>query len=304
MAGYWTPLNNQPSFNASTMLLLTDGTVICQDDEGAEWYKFTPNPSKGLNTFVAGTWSKIDAMKYSRKFFASQVLTDGRVLVVGGEYSNAPDAVRKNPTDTIGKNTSTAEIYDPYDPDPIAGKWTTVATSFSWIKGDASSCMLADGRILYGALSTNQSAIYDPVAKTWVEAGTAFGTIPATKNAPNSDEETWVLLPDGTVLTVECANVLLGPGQAEKYLPSVDKWVPAISAGSSLPVALVDAANSEIGPAVLLTDGRVFFIGATGHTAFYTPPPDDPSKPGTWTSGPDITDSSGTLYTVIDGPQW
>jgi len=279
MAGTWTALNNQPakhkpSFNASTMLLLTDGTVMCQDDAQAQWYKFTPDI---FGNYIFGTWSTIQAMNHSRKFFASQVLTDGRVLVVGGEYSSA------------GNDTDTAELYD-----PEADQWTTVSTRFSWIKGDASSCMLADGRILYGALSTNQSAIYDPVAKTWTEAGTAFGTVSATKNASNSDEETWVLLPDGTVLTVECANV----GAAEKYVPSLDKWVSA----GSLPVTLVDSAGSEIGPAILLPDGRVFFVGATGHTAFYTPPSANPSQPGTWTAGPDIRDSSKNLYTVIDGP--
>lgn len=31
MPGTWTPLVNQPTFPASTMLLLTDGTVMCQD---------------------------------------------------------------------------------------------------------------------------------------------------------------------------------------------------------------------------------------------------------------------------------
>lgn len=274
MAGTWTALNNQPSFNASTMLLLTDGTVICQDDTQAQWYKFTPDL---FGSYINGTWSTIHAMNNSRKFFASQVLTDGRVLVVGGEYSSA------------GDDTDTAELYD-----PVADQWTTVTTSFSWVKGDAPSCMLADGRILYGALLTNQSAIYDPVAKTWTEAGTTFGKVPATKQAANSDEETWVLLPDGTILTVECANV----GAAEKYIPSLDKWVSA----GSLPVTLVDAAGSEIGPAILLTDGRVFFVGATGHTAFYTPPSADPSQPGAWRAGPDITDSGNNLYTVIDGP--
>src|SRR6266516_2551542 len=100
MAGTWTALNNQPaqhnpSFNASTMLLLTDGTVICQDDAQAQWYKFTPDLS---GSYINGTWSTIHAMNNSRKFFASQVLADGSVLVVGGEYSSA------------GDDTSTAEL--------------------------------------------------------------------------------------------------------------------------------------------------------------------------------------------------
>jgi hypothetical protein len=31
MAGSWQPLVKQPTFNASTMLLLTDGAVLCHD---------------------------------------------------------------------------------------------------------------------------------------------------------------------------------------------------------------------------------------------------------------------------------
>ena len=37
MPGTWQPLANQPAFSASTMLLLTDGTVMCQDSGGTNW---------------------------------------------------------------------------------------------------------------------------------------------------------------------------------------------------------------------------------------------------------------------------
>ena len=41
--GTWTALSNQPTFNASTMLLLTDGTVMCQDENTVHWWRLTPN---------------------------------------------------------------------------------------------------------------------------------------------------------------------------------------------------------------------------------------------------------------------
>lgn len=41
----------------------------------------------------------------------------------------------------------------------------------------------------------------------------------------------------------------------------------------------------EIGPGVLLPDGRAYFLGATGRSALYTPPP-IASQPGTWSAGP------------------
>ena len=96
---------------------------------------------------------------------------------------------------------------------------------------------------------------------------------------PRCTEETWVLLPDQTVLALECDN----QPKAEKYVIAADKWVPA----GSTPVTLVDINSDEIGSALGLPDGRAFCIGATSHTALYTPPA-VANQPGTWASGPDF----------------
>ena len=59
---------------------------------------------------------------------------------------------------------------------------------------------------------------------------------------------------------------------------------------------------SEIGPALLLPDGRVFCVGGTGHTALYTPPA-NPANPGTWASGPDFPENPpGQLMKANDAP--
>jgi hypothetical protein len=42
----------------------------------------------------------------------------------------------------------------------------------------------------------------------------------------------------------------------------------------------------EIGSALLLTNGKAFFLGGSGHTAYYNP--SGGVNPGTWTPGPDI----------------
>src|SRR5690242_12464858 len=131
----WNALQHAPSFAASTMLLLTDGSVMCQADADSVWWKLTPDIT---GSYLAGTWSQLGSMNWKRKFFASYALYDGRVLVLGGEYS----------TDTTGHSvpdTSSGEIYD-----PETDQWTVIATPFTWIQGDVSSCMLADGRILFG----------------------------------------------------------------------------------------------------------------------------------------------------------
>jgi hypothetical protein len=46
--------------------------------------------------------------------------------------------------------------------------------------------------------------------------------------------------------------------------------------------------NGEIGPAVLLPNGKAIFFGATGHTAIYTP--SGKINVGTWVAGPDLPD--------------
>src|SRR5438270_1055535 len=103
-SGGWQPLNNQPSFAASTMLLLTDGTVLAfEANQGKKCWRLAPNST---GSYVAGTWTELASMNNGREYFASAVLRDGRVIVAGGEYSDA------------GGNADKAEIFD-----PVANTW-------------------------------------------------------------------------------------------------------------------------------------------------------------------------------------
>src|SRR3954470_18697629 len=242
----WKALHNQPTFNASTMLLLTDGTVLCQD-EGAQsvgtnkWYKLTPDSS---GSYEFGTWSSVANSPNSPLFYGSGILMDGRVFVAGGEYNGSSSAAE----------LLAAEIYD-----PVANTWTSLQTPSGWTQiGDCSLCVLPDGRVLIGPPSgtKQRTAIYDPVANSWSAAGNKVG--------PGSSEETWVLLPDQTVLTVNC----FGFPATEKYVIAADKWVTA----GNTPASLIEASSNEIGPGVLLPDGRTLFVGSTGRTALYTMP--------------------------------
>ena len=47
MSGTWRPLANPPPFAASTMLLLTDGTIMCQQEGGVNWWRLSPDQSGG-----------------------------------------------------------------------------------------------------------------------------------------------------------------------------------------------------------------------------------------------------------------
>ena len=82
MAGTWQPLANQPSFNTSTMILLTDGRVMVQEEATEHWHALTPDAS---GSYVNGTWSTLADMSFWRRYYSSGVLKDGRVFLCGGE---------------------------------------------------------------------------------------------------------------------------------------------------------------------------------------------------------------------------
>ncbi len=87
------------------MLLLSDGSVLAQNGEGTNWYKLNPTNGSYLN----GNWAPtntINPMHYTRLYYSSAVLRDGRVFVAGGEY---------------GTGTTNAEVYD-----PCSNIWTVI----------------------------------------------------------------------------------------------------------------------------------------------------------------------------------
>jgi hypothetical protein len=256
--GTWTSLTHQPNFGAGTMLLLTDGTVMCQESGTQRWHQFTPDKH---GSYRNGTWSPLASGPNAPLYFASAVLPDGRVFVAGGEYE-----------DGISWDLLATEVYNPQ-----SNFWSIASLPAGWTNmGDAPSCMLPDGRLLVGSIMNNQTAIYDLSNNTWRNA--------AAKVNSSSSEETWTLLPDETILAVNCPD---HPG-AQKYIIAADKWIPI----DPTPSDLVEASSIEIGPAILLPDGRVFATGATGHTALYKPAP-IASQPGTWTLGPDFPPQPG-----------
>src|ERR1700733_10814842 len=95
MPGTWTRL--QPlSFYASTVLLMTDGTVLCQEELSIgygtqHWKRLLPDSS---GSYARGTWMSLPDLPaaYQRMYYASAVLTDGRLLVAGGEYNGDIEA--------------------------------------------------------------------------------------------------------------------------------------------------------------------------------------------------------------------
>ena len=102
-------LVHQPPNGAYLPFLLTDGTVMCQGNNSATWSKLTPDSS---GSYLNGTWSQLASLPsgYSPDDFASSVLADGRVVIVGGEYNFGSFTL-----------TNLGAIYN-----PVANTWTSL----------------------------------------------------------------------------------------------------------------------------------------------------------------------------------
>jgi hypothetical protein len=239
------------------MLLLPDGTVMAAAaNTSSNWYRLTPD-SHG--SYINGTWSNLAPMHYARDFFSSAVLQDGRVFVAGGEYPSYPAA-----------NGSTAEIYDPaknaWSVIPVPPGLVCTNCGFPGF-ADAACMILPDGTVLISPVTPAKAGgtvIFDPKSNTLSQG-------PFLANgAGNTDEQSWVKLPNASILTFG-KNLL-----SQRYIPSLGQWIP----DKPLPVELYNFAT-EIGAGLLLPDGRAFFLGSTGTNVFYTP--SGGTNYGSWT---------------------
>jgi len=247
--------NNAPG-PVNGMLLLSDGTVMAEEGDASttyynNWYRLTPDTN---GSYVNGSWTTLAPMHETRLYCSSQVLTDGRVFIAGGEY---------------GSNPRTAEIYNPFN-----NGWTYTAAGGAGY-GDGESEMLPDGTVLeapvgWGSYPAWATLIYNPFTNGWSYAGSSY---------EYQDEATWVKLPDGSILTIDPYNDSNGLN-SERFIPGTG-WVQ----DANPPVALFSTYH-ETGPAFMLADGRAFLLGGTGHTLFYTPSGN--AATGTWAQGPDI----------------
>jgi hypothetical protein len=263
----WTQITNVPSgFVPGSMLLGLDGSVYVHQDNTGVWYRLTPDST---GSYATGTWKKIATMPagYQPEYFASQILSDGRMLIEGGEYNGSGTEVW----------TSLGAIYK-----PTTNRWTPVNPPTGWSDvGDAQSVLLANGKFMMGHIDDTQDAVFTPSTLTWTVQ-------PGTGKVDRNDEEGYQLLPNGKVLTVNDEQALANPGSpgSQVYTAKTGAW----SNAGTLPVLLAHSPDEELGPMVLRPDGSVFAVGATSNTALYSG--------GAWTAGPTLPNG----YDSADGP--
>jgi len=246
------------------------------------------------------------------------LLTDGRVLVVGGEDAN-------------GEPLDSTEIYD-----PSVREWSLSSTLLE-PRSDHTSVVLHDGRVLIiggtgrGDKDLATVEVYDPSCEQWSAAAKliepryrhassllADGRVIVTGNYLWPDDvvldsvevydpvtNIWTYLAnmneerrDHTATLLENGKVLVSGGEtceglgvckrnndrnptrlSELYDPATDSW----SESSSMPTRISDHAS------VLLNDGRVLITGGidiAGYTSFSTQIYD--SEKDSWSSARDM----------------
>ena len=266
--GNWTTLASVPSGSQglARMLLLSDGTVMAQEvGTSSAWYRLTPDAH---GSYINGTWSTLRPMNYTRQFYSSAVLQDGRVFVAGGEF---------------GTGGSTAEIYD-----PTTDTWTEIPVPINVLCPscgspffvDSCSVVLSNGNVLIAPVAMNGvggTVIFNPTSNTFSLGPSFLGS---------QNEACWVKLPDDSILTIDATNDGNLLNSSERFIPSLYNGLGGWVADAQLPVAMYNT-HIETGAGVLLSDGRVFFIGGNGATVYYTPSGN--TSPGTWAIGPHLT---------------
>jgi hypothetical protein len=150
--------------------------------------------------------------------------------------------------------------------------------------GDDPSTLLSRDKILVGDLVNANTYVYDTASNSWSLSGSKL-------YPDSSDEEGWTRTSEGTIVTYDLfASIATNGSYAEKYNPKAGIW-SGISPSDGTARGTIPQLSSiplgyELGPSLRLQDGRVFFVGATPHTALYNP------ATNTWSAGPN---TRGTL---------
>jgi hypothetical protein len=268
--GAWTPVAvPYPSGGGVGQIqLLMDGSILANDSVQTTWRRYFPDPVSG---YVGGHWETAASSAYSRDYFATGMLRDGRYLICGGER------IRLNGTLQSG-NRNKCELYDPNVNFP-AGQWQNVP-DFPGDVADGFAAPRSDGRLVVAPGVGTVMYTFDPLlGNAWVPEA----TLP-TASIPTFNEGSLTLLQNDTILFAR--NMLTryttgSPGSwsspsslpAGADSPFGNTYDSTSTAFPPQPPGWRGAMNNSIegGSALVLYDGRVYIAGSTGHNAIYNP---------------------------------
>jgi hypothetical protein len=230
--GSWTATGNVTQARAyHTATLLRDGKVLVVGGSG-NGSGYDALTTAELYDPGSRSWTATGGLNEARTYHTATLLSDGRVLVVGG-------------LDSGGISLPSAELYDPSN-----GSWTATGRLID-ARVNHTATLLPDGKVLVvGGNPTPESPaflasaeLYDPSSGSWTATG---GMIEARHG------HFAALLRDGTVLVAGGGG---GPlASAERYDPSIGSWIATAS--------MLETRTAST--ATLLRDGTVLVAGGYG----------------------------------------
>jgi len=187
----WSPLANlPPGGSVINMLLMTDGTVIAQSgDDGQHWFKLAPDAH---GSYVNGTWTTLAPMSFPRIYFTTNVLQDGRLWLLGGEYTGPYFDANIAPS---------GEIYD-----PIKDTWSPIAPYPNEVGGCGHRNVTSDVQLTAGSPVVTGIYSTDRLQPGWTIAGNG---IPPGATVVSVDSATQV--------TISANATLSGPSPAVRF---------------------------------------------------------------------------------------
>src|SRR6266436_3002133 len=207
LTGFWVGLNAAnpsagPTQGGQALMLLSNGEMMEAGNNqpnpvsavNTNWYRLTPDSS---GNYVNGSWGSRSTMNTQRLYFPSQMLQDARVFAIGGEFGIPSDFVNAPEIYNAVTNTWTSVAIAP-TPLTQAGQSLAGTPPFPVSQfGDDPIEILPNGDILAGYIFGPQTYVYHPATNTWRQT-----TGDKLRN-DRSDEETWLKLPDGSVLSYD-----------------------------------------------------------------------------------------------------
>jgi hypothetical protein len=265
---------------SATATLLKNGKVLIAGGEAQSSLPTTVYASAELYDPATGKFTNTGSMAAARVGATAISLSDGRVLIAGGQGCPNPKDCRNIDVDTTQRLVylASAEIYD-----PATGKFTATGSLTSIVQS-ATSVLLPDGKVLIVDQANQANSwgqLYDP------ETGKFART---SKFGGFTEPVTATLLPSGKVLATGDGGELFDEtsGKFTKISLALPPGAP-----SSAPLGVV-IDRTTVYTATLLPNGRVLLFEG-GYLETYDPATGACADAGFISPGGEWADLTATL---------
>ncbi|CAF3810139.1 unnamed protein product [Adineta steineri] len=205
-AGKWTAGTNMKDcrwYHTSTLLKNGNVLIAAGYIDDPEYDKNVTYVLKGAELFnsTTGSWTRTGSLNYERHSHTASILSNGKVLVVGGAACGF---------------LNSAELYD-----PSTGNWS-ITNSMNWTRAWHTATTLNNGKILVtggmsdGVLALKTVELYDPLTEKWKNVSSMIYS---------RRGHTATLLTNGKVLVIGGEDDTdYSLSSAELFDPSTETW--------------------------------------------------------------------------------